>query len=251
MTSLLNGKVALIVGDGGEADGALAAGLAACGAAVGLIGPARHAGAMARHCAEIRGSGAKAAYLAVPPGERSALEGAIGQLVELLGPVDLVILPVTDPGELSAVPFATLDESDFAARCEAPLKAMRVAMQAAHTALRETGGRIILLVPTIAINGAEGLVAYGAVGEGARSLAKAAARRWGEHGITVNCLALTPEQLHPGATRAAPATRVPQALDHTPDLKTEVAPLIASLATGPAIVTGATIMVDGGNLMSV
>ena len=243
MTSVLAGKVALVsVYRGssrpGDADPAVAIlrGLADQGASVGLVAPE----------ASKDGVGASANML-----DRGSYEAAVAAIVREIGTIDLFVLVVVDPGSLAPAAFATLGETEWAERCEAPLRAVRVGLQAAHGALKERGGRIVLLVPTIAINGAEGLVPYGAVGEGARSLAKAAARRWGAQGITVNCLALTPAQLHPEASATGRPTRVPQALDHTPDLRTEIAPFIACMVAAPGIVTGSTIMVDGGNLMSV
>jgi 3-oxoacyl-[acyl-carrier protein] reductase len=166
------------------------------------------------------------------------------------GPVDLVVIPVTDPGGLTRAPLAEMDEAEWIRRCEAPLDAVRVALQRAHAALAGRGGRIVLLVPTAAMLGAADFVAYSTVGEGARSLAKAAARGWGKDGITVNCIALTQEQLAPGSHDEVTEKRVPQALK-TPDLENDIAELIATLATGPAVITGNTIMADGGNLMSV
>lgn len=169
--------------------------------------------------------------------------------------VDLVVIPVTDPGGLTRVPLAEMDEAEWIRRCEAPLDAVRVALQRAHAALAGKegagkGGRIVLLVPTASMLGAADFAAYSAVGEGARSLAKAAARGWGKDGITINCIALTQEQLAPGADGDVTEKRVPQALK-TPDLENDIAALIATLATGPAVITGNTIMADGGNLMSV
>jgi NAD(P)-dependent dehydrogenase (short-subunit alcohol dehydrogenase family) len=172
-------------------------------------------------------------------------------VAETSGRVDLVIIPVTDPGGLTPAPLAKMDEAEWIRRCEAPLGAVRTALQEAHAVLTQRGGgRIILLVPTIAMIGAADFAPFSAVGEGARSLAKAAARGWGPQGITVNCLALTQEQLAPGVEGHVTETRVPPALK-TPDLETDVAAFIATLAIGPAVVTGTTMMLDGGNYMSV
>jgi len=164
---------------------------------------------------------------------------------------DIVIIPVTDPGGLTPALLAEMDEDEWICRCEAPLRAVRVAMQQAHAVLDGRGGSIVLLVPTISMIGAAGFSHYSAVGEGARALAKAAARGWGAKGITVNCLGLTSQQLCPDEEGQATLTKAPRALDHVPDLETEIAGFIATLVTGPGIVTGMTIMVDGGDLMSV
>jgi NAD(P)-dependent dehydrogenase (short-subunit alcohol dehydrogenase family) len=174
----------------------------------------------------------------------------VRHVAETPGAVDLVVIPVTDPGGLTPAPLAEMDEAEWIRRCEAPLGAVRVALQEAHALLSGRGGQIVLLVPTIAMIGAADFAPFSAVGEGARSLAKAAARGWGAQGITINCLALTQEQLAPGIAGKVTETRVPPALK-TPDLETDVAAFIATLALGPAIVTGTTMMLDGGNLMSV
>jgi 3-oxoacyl-[acyl-carrier protein] reductase len=171
-------------------------------------------------------------------------------VAETSGAVDLVVIPVTDPGGLTPAPLAEMDEAEWIRRCEAPLGAVRVALQEAHAVLNQRGGTIILLVPTIAMIGAADFAAYSAVGEGARSLAKAAARGWGAQGITVNCLALTQEQLAPDVAGRVTETRVPPALK-TPDIEHDVAAFIATLTLGPPVVTGTTIMLDGGNHMSV
>lgn len=54
----------------------------------------------------------------------------------------------------------------------------------------------------------------------------------------------------PGIEGKVTETRVPPALK-TPDLENDVASFIATLVRGPAVVTGTTMMLDGGNLMSV
>src|SRR6185503_11010138 len=186
-------------------------------------------------------------------GQGLAKLGAIvfRSVAETSGAADLVVIPVVDPGGLTRTPLAEMDEAEWIRRCEAPLGAVRTALQEAHVVLTERGGgQIVLLVPTISMLGAADFAAYSAVGEGARSLAKAAARGWGAQGITINCLALTQEQLAPHDTRKVTERKVPSALK-TPDLETDVAGFIATLAIGPAVVTGTTMMLDGGDVMSV
>jgi 3-oxoacyl-[acyl-carrier protein] reductase len=192
-------------------------------------------------------------------GAADAVERGLAQLgaevrrdaADAEGVVKLVVIPVTDPGGLAPAALADMDDDAWIARCEAPLKAMRVALQTAHRVLAEHGGAVILLVPTIAMVGQAGFAPFSAVGEGARSLAKAAARGWGKARITVNCIALTSEQLCPGADGAPGETKVPRALGHLPVLETEVAEFIAGIVRGPAIMTGITIPLDGGNIMTV
>jgi NAD(P)-dependent dehydrogenase (short-subunit alcohol dehydrogenase family) len=163
--------------------------------------------------------------------------------------IDLVVIPVVDPGGLAAAPLARMSDAEWVRRCEAPLDWVRAALTEARSALIARGGRVILLVSTLALAGAEDFVAASALGEGARLLAKAAARAWGAHGITVNCLALTPEQLAPGETGQVTQTRLAPPLK-PPDLENDVAGYIAALLLGPPVVTGSTTVLDGGAYMT-
>ena len=81
--------------------------------------------------------------------------------------------------------------------------------------------------------------------EGMRSLAKSAARQWGERGITVNCVAPPLGLL--GADTPAAVDR--PALGRAPTVE-DLAHAIAVLASDAArSITGATIPVDGGVVM--
>ncbi len=161
------------------------------------------------------------------------------------GGADLVVIPVVDPGNLASAPIGEMEEAEWIRRCEAPLAQVKNAFRHALTVLGK-GGRIILLIPSIAMSGAEQLVTYSAVGEGARLMAKAVARAEGVNGITVNCLALSAELLNPGGTVAA-ANRFKPALD-VPDMEA-IAGFIATLQNGAPVMTGATIVLDGGRYL--
>src|SRR5437879_9122429 len=96
--------------------------------------------------------------------------------------IDVVVhVPAVAP---DARPIADLSEDDWDARGEAPLRAALSVCQAAFAHLKRHGGRIILLTPTAGIVGAAGFVPIATASEGMRSLAKSAARQWGERGIT-------------------------------------------------------------------
>src|SRR5258708_2248056 len=128
-----------------------------------------------------------------------------------------------------------MSEHEWRERCEAPLHVTLAFLQAAHTALRDRGGRVVVLVPTIAMTGAAGLVPLATAAEGTRSLAKAAARRWGADGVTVNCVAIGLDG----------ASKMPPALE-----RVDVAAVVAMFAGDAASsVTGATVAVDGGRWM--
>lgn len=118
-----------------------------------------------------------------------------------------------------------------------------VALQTAHSA----PGRIVLVLPTIGIAGAAGAVDYTTVIEGARAMAKSAARQWASEGIGVN-IVLAPSHLfvRDVDTSHLSTAAVPDdgALIHS---VTETAKFL--LRDDLRHLTGATIVVDGGSVM--
>jgi 3-oxoacyl-[acyl-carrier protein] reductase len=138
---------------------------------------------------------------------------------------------LVEPDALVAAPLADTDEAWWDRRCEAVLRTGLWCCQAAFGAFGGRGGRIVLVTPTVGLTGAAGLAPYATAVEGMRSLAKSAARQWGSHGIAVNCV----------------APRV----DGAPDVRADIAPVVAMLVAEPThIVTGATVVVDGGLVMA-
>jgi NAD(P)-dependent dehydrogenase (short-subunit alcohol dehydrogenase family) len=183
---------------------------------------------------------------------RAEAEAAFASAREAAGPLDAVVHAFVDPAALTTETLADTAEADWDRRGEAMLRAALHCCQAAGRVLSGRGGSIVLVTPTIALTGAAGLVPYATAVEGMRALAKSAARQWGERGITVNCVA-PPVELMAPARAAAPKglalTEPP--LGRNPDVRTDVAPVIALLAAEPAhFVTGATIPVDGGVVMA-
>lgn len=142
---------------------------------------------------------------------------------------DFVVIPIADPLDGAHVDFAELDDAQWQTACEIPLRHARLALQAAHRALADRGGRILFIVPTAAIVGEAGAVAASAVAEGVRALGKSAALAWKSEGISVNFLAV-------GAT----TLRDPALL------RRDVAPLVSLLARCGPMVTGSTLVADGG-----
>lgn len=142
---------------------------------------------------------------------------------------DFVVIPIADALDGAPVNFADLDDGQWQVACENPLRQARLALQLAHQALRASGGQILFVVPTSAIVSEAGAVAASAVAEGVRALGKSAALAWKDEGIGVNFLAVT------SATLCDPAL-----------LRREVAPLLKLLAQCGPLVTGSTLVADGG-----
>lgn len=146
---------------------------------------------------------------------------------------DFVVIPVVDALDGASVDFAELDDGQWQIACENPLRQARLALQLAHRAVRASGGQILFVVPTSAIVGDAGAVAASAVAEGVRALGKSAALTWKDEGIGVNFLAVT-----------AAALRDPDLL------RREVAPLLKLLAQCGPLVTGSTLVADGGRSLA-
>jgi NAD(P)-dependent dehydrogenase (short-subunit alcohol dehydrogenase family) len=193
----------------------------------------------------LQDSGATVAVTDGPIASREEADRAFTESTETTGPLDAVVHALVDPAALVAAALAATDPASWDARCEAVLRTALWCCQAAHEALRERGGRIVFVTPTVGLTGGSGLVPYATAIEGMRALAKTAARQWGERGIAVNCVA-PPVELVGAAT--GPDVAVP-ALGRLPDARTDVAPVIATLV-GDAFVTGTTVVVDGGMVMA-
>lgn len=131
-------------------------------------------------------------------------------------------------------------EDDWDGRCDAPLRwALEEAQAARRHLLERGGGRLVFVVPSFGLTGAGGLVAEATAAEGVRSLAKSAARQWGAEGITVACVARRvggPEVALPSLPPPAPED-VASAIELLLDPRSRA-------------VTGATVVVDGGTVLS-
>lgn len=122
-----------------------------------------------------------------------------------------------------------------------------VALQHAYAAMTPRGGRVVLVVPTIGMAGAAGMVGYTTAIEGIRAMAKSAARQWCCDAVTVNLVA-TPVSLFAPGSDASHLTAAAFSDDST---------LIHSLVETTKFLlrsdidhlVGATIVVDGGSVM--
>ena len=181
---------------------------------------------------------------------RAAAEAAFGEARDAHRPIDVVVHVPSDANALVTAALVDTPEPEWEARCEALVRRAIWCCQAAHTAMRGHGGRIVVVTPTVGLTGAIGLVPFTTAVEGIRAMAKSAARQWGELGITVNCVAPPVELLAPGTGVAGPWI-APSALGGLPDGRADVAAVVALLASGRAhAITGATVTVDGGVVMA-
>jgi 3-oxoacyl-[acyl-carrier protein] reductase len=176
-------------------------------------------------------------------GTRAFFTEALDRIAEEHGAVDLLVHAHVHPLALRAVEIDELTERHWADACESTLDAAYRVAQAAHRHLTAGRGRLVYVVPTIGLTGAAGLAPFAAASEAIRALAKGIAKTWGKHGVTVNTIAYALS----GDTETTKHSLVPPALGGTGDVETDLAPVIALLASPDAhFVTGSTLVLDGG-----
>ena len=152
----------------------------------------------------------------------------------------------------TCVDLAELDGAGWAARTEEPLRGALHRMQGVHLHLRTGGGRLLVLLPSLALSGAAGLVPWVTASEGRRALVKVAARAWGTDGVLVNCVLVPGALMADGDGGALDRPGLPPAaLGRVPALRDEVTRTVSGLLSDDlGAITGQTIAVDGGVWMT-
>ncbi len=129
----------LIVGAGPGISGATARRLGADGYAVGLI--ARREETLARHGEELRADGIRTVWAAALSGDPASLTAAIDRLVDVLGPIDVLLFNVS-VGRQVAV--ADLSAEDLLADVAAGAIGLQTAVRGVLPGMRELGGGTVL-----------------------------------------------------------------------------------------------------------
>jgi len=184
---------------------------------------------------------------------RAALERSFAAAQEQVGAPTQVIVSAIPRIALQAREITTLSDDDWRASCGAAMKGVLHALQAASAAMAGRGGSVVVIGPSLSLAGAGHLVALSTAVEGQRGLVKSTARQWGQRGITVNWIAASPGSLSPhfeGLPLPLKPDAVMVALGRPLALGAEIAPFIEFLGS-PAgrVMTGATLMLDGGEWM--
>jgi 3-oxoacyl-[acyl-carrier protein] reductase len=146
-------------------------------------------------------------------------------------------------------PLTAIDGFEWHRLAGQPMRQTLTALQRSHVSMSGRGGRIVLVVPTIGMSGAADLVPYTTATEGIRAMAKSAARQWAP-GIGVNMIAV-PAGLLAQAVSAATSHLTPAAVsDNHGIIKTIVETTQFLLSCDITYLVGATIVADGGSVMS-
>lgn len=234
--------VAIVVGAGDGLGGRIARGLVDRGHAVLMVGDDPSQQALVD---ELTAAGAMAAAVQADPASDSLVEAFASAWQ--LGEPRVVVAASTVAAALRPRPVADVDEDEWEQLCDAPIRATLHTLQAARAVL-PTGGRILTVVPVLAMTGASGLVALCTAGEAQRVLTKSAARQWSGDGITVNVVAADVATLGGGALGGhAPALGEPSLPEaEGDDLMATIGMLLSEDA---ARTTGATLTVDRGMVL--
>lgn len=172
--------------------------------------------------------------------------------------VDRAILSVIHPAAFRASPITALSEKEWDDAAERSMRAAFIALQQVHAVVSD-GGRVTLLLPTVAATGVAELVPLCSAVEAIRVMAKAVARRWGARSITVNTIEVELEAFMLGdaiGDETTPTIAVPvvpvlgQPALPPSSAVDDVLGLVDLLSTPAAgALTGALLVADRGTVM--
>lgn len=121
--------------------------------------------------------------------------------------------------------------------------------QQARVSMRERGGRIVVILPTIGVAGSPMLVPYTTALEGIRAMAKSAARQWAASGVTVNMIGIPVDLISPDLASATTHLTSPAITESERILDDVIETTRFLLRRDIGHLVGQTVIVDGGSVM--
>jgi NAD(P)-dependent dehydrogenase (short-subunit alcohol dehydrogenase family) len=246
----LEGKVSVVTGASRGIGRAIALGLADAGSDVAVA--ARTESDLETLVKEIEGLGRKA--LAVPTDvlDRSAIETLLDRAIDELGGLDVL---VNNAGGTRFVsPMTTLRPDGWDKVIDLNLNAVFHATQLAAQRMLDRGGGSIIQISSVAgVQGAEGLSFYSAAKAGVRLMTQAVARELASSGVRLNSIApgwietdLNVNMWSDEGIRKSMEDMIPMGrLGNADEI---VGPAVFLASDASSFVTGATLLVDGGQL---
>lgn len=247
----LSGKVALITGASSGFGRRFAAVLAGVGAKVGLV--ARRREALEESAAEVRALGGEAFVAVMDVSDVSSIAPAVDAVEAALGPIDIL---VNNSGTSTVRPLLEQTEQDWDDVVDVNLKgAFFVATEIARRMRAHGRGGAIINIESILSFRQTGQVApYAASKAGLTQLTRTMALELARYAIRVNGIAPgyfatdINREFFETETGAAMMKRIPQRrLGSLEDLD---GPLLLLASDASRYMTGATLVVDGGHLVS-
>ncbi|MGV0160636.1 SDR family NAD(P)-dependent oxidoreductase [Mycobacterium colombiense] len=250
----LGGRVAVVTGAGQGLGKATALALADDGASVAVLGRTRSK--LDAVCGELTKSGHQALAVECDVADRQAVTGAVEEVLGQFGGIDILINNAQGGALGATVPTAELSDEDVLEFFRTgPLGTLHL-MQASFLALRQSPHAVVVnFGSAIGVRGAACMAGYSMAKEAIGGLTKSAAIEWGRYGIRVN--QVCPAGLSPSAERfrdadparwaqiekSIPLRRMGLAYD---DIGRAIAALVSD---DMRYLTGATIMLDGGQVI--
>jgi gluconate 5-dehydrogenase len=243
----LSGKTALVTGASRGLGLGFAKTLAEAGANV--IMTSRTLASLDEPAAEVESLGAKVAKIELDVREQASIQKAVAEAMKAFGSIEIL---VNNAGCNIRKPALDVEWDDWNLILDTNLRGVFfVAQEVARHMAERKYGRIINIGSVTCVAGYAGLGPYGASRGGTKQLTMSLAHDWGEHGITVNCLA-------PGWFKTAQnrvmyeqegwveylCERIPLGRPGAPGDLDGALLLLASDAS--AYITGQTLLVDGG-----
>jgi 3-oxoacyl-[acyl-carrier protein] reductase len=245
MTKSLSAKCALVTGGSRGIGAATVRRLATDGAAVAFTYAASDEKATAL-VAAIQADGAEALAIKADSADPKALQRAVTETVNRFGHLDIL---VNNAGILLRGPIDAFSLEDFDRMLAVNVRAVFVATQAAVAHMGE-GGRIVTVGSVTGDrSGFPGASVYSMTKAAVAALTRGLARDLGSRGITVNTVQPGPTETDMNQDENIRAVLRPMLALGRIGKDSEIASLIAYLASPEAsFVTGAALTVDGGYL---
>lgn len=245
----LSGRVAFVTGAGSGIGQRIALGMAQCGADVACL-DRREDGGLSETVEMIRQTGRKALALTADVTNRAALDEAVAQCEEGLGPLSIAL---NAAGIANANPAEDMAEDQYQTLMDINLKGVFFSCQAeARAMLRHGKGSIINIASMSGVIVNRGLMQahYNASKAGVIHMSKSMAMEWVDRGIRVNSIS-------PGYTATPMNTRAEmvhqtkeferqtpmQRMAHVNEM---VGPAVFLASDAASYCTGVDLLVDGG-----
>jgi NAD(P)-dependent dehydrogenase (short-subunit alcohol dehydrogenase family) len=250
-TTLLEGKVALVMGASRGIGAEIARAYAAAGA--GVVLAARDEQALLRVADEIEGAGGHAIAVRADVSSEADVRAAVRVAIDEFGRLDVATNNAA--GGAPPTPLADLQLADFEQSIRTNLVGGFLAIKHEIAAMLENDGpvrgAIVNISSTAGLEGVASLAGYSATKHGLIGLTKVAALDYAERGIRVNAVAPGPilthdleragEKYQRMAAEAMPMRRI--------GLPSEVADAVIWLSSEQSsFVTGTTVVIDGGKM---
>lgn len=249
----LAGRTAIVTGAGQGVGRGIARALAGAGANV--VVAARRAVTGEPVAAEIRATGSEAVCIETDCTDRAALGACVEATVDRYGGLEIMVHNAFSGGRPHRIEDLDADLWRENSRTAVWASFLAAQLAAPHLVTAGAAGRLLFVTSPAGIEGSAAIPVYGAVKAAQRALAKSLAREWGNHGVTVNCLAPVAETPSlSGAFAARPelkdAIERRTALGRIGDAERDIGGVAVFLA-GPAAgyVTGQTVVCDGGSFL--